>query len=256
LAICSLIFIEAMNRLFKSRKSKKAGKPEVQNAGHPLDDPTAPPVTSETPADPTGTLKAPELSRPQNPGVDTSIGGKTSTILSNSFAQARSSPSSLPIPEAQAKQLWPGTGTEAASQQTQNISTSQRLWNDAYDDLQNDTETVKLVKAYVKTLTVVLKAENTPDTSDPRSDNVSFELSDPAKRQIHIKRLLEDGLAKVSKASNITKGVGDVAQFILLAKGMVDLAVQNIPQAALPWAGVCLGLQVSTPFTSRKLFSS
>ena len=60
-----------------------------------------------------------------------------------------------------------------------------------------------------------------------------------------MKKLVEEGQAKVSTPSKITKGVGDVAQFILSAKGMIDLAIQNIPQAALPWAGVCVGLQVS-----------
>jgi hypothetical protein len=54
-------------------------------------------------------------------------------------------------------------------QQTQVISTSQRLWNDAYDGLENDNETAKLVKAYVKTLTMALEAENAPETSNPRS---------------------------------------------------------------------------------------
>ncbi|KAK3364935.1 hypothetical protein B0T24DRAFT_683586 [Lasiosphaeria ovina] len=51
----------------------------------------------------------------------------------------------------------------------------------------------------------------------------------------------------ISKASRITTGVGEVAGFILSAKGMVNLVLQSVPQAApaaLPWAGVCLGLQM------------
>ncbi|RYP78063.1 hypothetical protein DL771_000756 [Monosporascus sp. 5C6A] len=42
-----------------------------------------------------------------------------------------------------------------------------------------------------------------------------------------------------------TSGVGEVADFILSAKEMVDLVFRNVPQAApaaLPWAGVCLKL--------------
>src|SRR5256885_6569071 len=39
--------------------------------------------------------------------------------------------------------------------------------------------------------------------------------------------------------------VSDVAQFILPAKEMMDVAIQNIPQAALLRAGVCVGLQVN-----------
>ncbi|KAI0388306.1 hypothetical protein F5Y17DRAFT_453334 [Xylariaceae sp. FL0594] len=43
--------------------------------------------------------------------------------------------------------------------------------------------------------------------------------------------------------------VGEVADFVLSAKALVDLVLQSVPQAApaaLPWAGVCLGLQVSS----------
>jgi len=61
-----------------------------------------------------------------------------------------------------------------------------------------------------------------------------------------MKKLVEEGRAKVFTASKITKEVSDVAQFILSTKGMIDLAIQNIPQAALSWAGVCVELQVST----------
>ena len=92
---------------------------------------------------------------------------------------------------------------------------------------------------------MVLKAAKAPDTSTFRASDVSTELKDPTKRQMHMKKLVEEGQAKVFTASNITKRVGDVAQFIFSAEGLVDSAIQSIPQAALPWAGVCVGLQVS-----------
>jgi hypothetical protein len=60
-----------------------------------------------------------------------------------------------------------------------------------------------------------------------------------------MRKLVEQGRAKVAKAYKITKVAGDMAKFVLDAKAMIDLAIQNIPQAALPWAGVCIGLQVS-----------
>ncbi len=67
-----------------------------------------------------------------------------------------------------------------------------------------------------------------------------------AERQRYMRKLVEEGQAKVTTASKLTNGLGDVAHFVLSVKAMIDLAVQNIPQAALPWAGVCVGLQVST----------
>ena len=133
----------------------------------------------------------------------------------------------------------------SAGQQTSGLSPSQRLWNQAYDSLENDSDTANLVRAYVKTLTTVLAAETTPQTSDSGPD-ASTEPKDIVERERHMRKLVEEGQAKVATAYRITKGLGDVAKFVLSAKAMIDLAVQNIPQAALPWAGVCVGLQVST----------
>lgn len=48
---------------------------------------------------------------------------------------------------------------------------------------------------------------------------------------------MEKGRAKISKVSKIMNGVSDVAGFILLVKGIIDLAVQSVPQAALLLAG-------------------
>ena len=117
------------------------------------------------------------------------------------------------------------------------ISTSQRLWDAAYDALAQNDDTTKLVESYLKTLTKVLEAGSGAD--------VSVELNDPSKRQAHMRRLVEEGQEKISSSSRIVQGLGDVAQFVLSAKPMIDLAIQNVPQAALPWAGVCIGLQVS-----------
>jgi hypothetical protein len=84
-----------------------------------------------------------------------------------------------------------------------------------------------------------------PDT------DILAELHDPTKRQIHMRRLVEEGRTKIARASKITSGVGDIAGFVLSARESIDRILQNAPQAALPWAalpwaGVCLGLQVST----------
>lgn len=37
---------------------------------------------------------------------------------------------------------------------------------------------------------------------------------------------------------------GNFSVFVLEAEKLIDAAVRSVPQAALPWAGVCLGLQV------------
>ncbi|KAL2194361.1 hypothetical protein P885DRAFT_71427 [Corynascus similis CBS 632.67] len=139
------------------------------------------------------------------------------------------------LPAESAPKLPP---TESIERPTPVLSVSERLWNAAYDSL--ETDNAELVMSYVKTLETVLRANPgvAPDT------NISAEFHDPAKRQIHMKRLVEEGQAKISRASKITSGVGDIAGFVLSVKEIIDLAVQSVPQAALPWAGVCVGLQI------------
>jgi hypothetical protein len=124
---------------------------------------------------------------------------ETSKASSSHVAQAQVPSSIIPFtdaqpgpagPDLQAKE--PQQATEFAVQQTQAISTSQRLWNDAYDSLENDKETAELVKAYVKILITVLKAEKAPDNSASEVCDVSTELKDPIKRHIYMKILVEE----------------------------------------------------------------
>jgi hypothetical protein len=99
----------------------------------------------------------------------------------------------------------------------------------------------------MKTLETVLRPGVVRDPSED-AVNVAAKLKDPSRRQFHMQKLVKEGQAKVAKASKITKAVGDFVETILKVKPMVDLAIQGIPQAApaaLPWAGVCIGLQVS-----------
>ncbi|RMZ92160.1 hypothetical protein DV736_g633, partial [Chaetothyriales sp. CBS 134916] len=123
------------------------------------------------------------------------------------------------------------------------LSKSQELWNAAYNRLEEDKDTAELVRLYVNTLMAVLGNEH----DSARDVVVVAELKDPIKRQEKMKQLVEAGQVKVAKTSKITKRVGDLAQAILSVKSMVDLTIQNIPQAApaaLPWAGVYVGLQI------------
>jgi hypothetical protein len=83
------------------------------------------------------------------------------------------------------------------------------------------------------------------DTEDPSPAELSAKLEDPATRQMYMRELVQKGQEKINKASRITTGAGGVADFILSAKEMVDWVLKSVPQAApaaLPWAGVCLGL--------------
>ncbi|KAL7797842.1 WD40-repeat-containing domain protein [Trichoderma afarasin] len=133
------------------------------------------------------------------------------------------------------------TRAEPTEQQCTSPSKSQDLWNAAHESLAEDKDTAKLVRSYLTVLATVLK------TTLPE-DEVLTHVSDRTKRQDFMRKLVEEGQARlsVSTTSNVLNGVGAVAEFIDSVKGLVDAAVGNIPQAALPWAGVCIGLQILT----------
>jgi hypothetical protein len=230
-----------MRKLFKNLRSKEAGKPEVQNGKHALDSPkvTAPHVTSNTLARDTDTLPALELFSLQNLSIAASVDEETSISLSGCIAQAGHDPAGA---DARAKESPPAT--EFAAQQTQAISTSQRLWNDAYENLQKNDSTAKLVKSYAKILITVLQAERASDFSASEVDALSVELEDPFKRQKYMRDLVNEGQKNIATTSKIAEGIGTAFEYINKAKDMISVAIGNIPQAALPWAGVCLGLQV------------
>jgi len=219
----------------------------VHSSVEELQHPAEPPVITDA----QGTSASPDAGTKNALLPAPAVKETSKAAFSSHVAQAQVPLSFLPVTNAQAglaganpQAKKPLLATEFAVQQTQAISTSQRLWNAAYDSLKEDDDTAELVRSYVKILTKVLKAEKASDSSAP--DDISAELEDPIKRQTYMINLVEEGLKKTATTSKITKGVGNVAQFILSAKGMVDAAIQNIPQAALPWAGVCVGLQVSS----------
>lgn len=114
---------------------------------------------------------------------------KSTKPSANDVVQAQVSPSALSETDAKAGSAVadrgakePQTLTEPAVQQTPARSTSQRLWNDAYDSLENDNNTAELVKAYVKALTTVLKAKTAPRISALGASDVLNELKDSTKR--------------------------------------------------------------------------
>lgn len=138
-------------------------------------------------------------------------------------------------------QAEPTAPNSAAKDEATTIPTSQRLWNAAFDAL--ESENPDLVKSYLKILRTVL-TDTSLDDASAADDDTATALHDPAARQMHMKKLVHAGQPKITRASKVTNWLGTVADTILSVKGIIDLAVQSSPQAALPWAGVCVGLQV------------
>lgn len=82
-------------------------------------------------------------------------------------------------------------------------------------------------------------------TSASEPDDILAEVKDPNKRQKHMEYLVEEGQIKIAATSRTIENVDIVMKYTKKAKGIIDAAIGNIPQAALPWAAICLGLQVS-----------
>lgn len=134
------------------------------------------------------------------------------------------------------------TELEAEAKENVNISISERVWNRAFDELANDEATSRLVEDYVR---IIPRATN-PDGSDTAGDDLSGDMKDPVRRQMVLKEAIKAGQAKMAKAEKVTGAMGSVVKFVNKFKDVIDLAVSTNPQAALPWAGACIGLQVSS----------
>ncbi|KAG7291242.1 hypothetical protein NEMBOFW57_001254 [Staphylotrichum longicolle] len=102
----------------------------------------------------------------------------------------------VPLPPALPAESAPKPPpTESSEQPTPVLSVSEKLWNAAYDSL--ETDNAELVMSYMKTLETVLAANPvvTPNT------NISAELYNPTKRQMHMRRLILQNPVQATKSN-------------------------------------------------------
>jgi hypothetical protein len=126
------------------------------------------------------------------------------------------------------------------------LNISEKLWNDAYELIQ--TEETELAKFYVATLRASFEeGGKSKEISAAEAVEISAKLNDRTERKEYLNKMLIKGQEKVKKTSQFSKILGGVAEGILKLQPVMNI-VTSIPQAAvvaLPWAGVCIGLQVS-----------
>jgi hypothetical protein len=219
----------------KDRKAKDFGK---SNGSHDVDSMPASSTSGSTTiaetcsADISNALTPPTNTNPNSPQ-------EAAVLVSSAH---RSAP-----PPTTSKSLTsqPTTYTTSSSPKV-----SVHIWNEAYHRLKQ-TES-KLVDAYER----ILSRELEKDDSGPEGSQIaknSIEQTDNDKRGLQMEWLVQAGLGKTERESNIKQTVGAALQGVLSLKDLIGSALQTTPQAALAWTGVCFAMQVGLSTRLQRL---
>lgn len=122
------------------------------------------------------------------------------------------------------------------------ITPPERIWNEAYDGLK--AEEPKLVQAYEKILSLKLTGDPTVSMDQVSEKNVIQE-ENVSIRRAQMYQLIDNGVNKTMQEANIKGNIGIAMQVVNATKKLIGDTIKDIPQAALPWAIVCVSLEVS-----------
>ena len=150
--------------------------------------------------------------------------------------------SSTPQPASHAQTGPVAQSTTADTVSSPSSDMSERLWNQAYDELKKENDT--WVEAYERILSDKLNGGDSGSTN-LESQNNEFKDRHLAKRRSIMEELVRRGLKKTEEEAKVKQIIRKGMQGALAIKDMIDFALQPVPQAALAWAGVCFALQVS-----------
>jgi hypothetical protein len=145
-----------------------------------------------------------------------------------------SDPSSLPVADS-ITVAQPSPVQEHLPPNPKRNKLQEQLWNDAYDNLRKSGN--KYITEYEEILQLELEKDN------PTGDSVSLGSSHE-ERWRNMQRLVEIGLAKTEKEAKIYEKVNDGLELFGTVRALVEPAVSAVPQAAIPWVGVCFILEV------------
>ncbi|KAH7113128.1 NACHT domain-containing protein [Dactylonectria estremocensis] len=159
---------------------------------------------------------------------------------------------SQPISESAARptsQPTPSPPTSTDSKTSPLPSLQERLWNQTYDELKASEP--KLVEAYEKILSVRLHRNDPSSVTCESTENEIGRTRETRCRQMQ--QLVQEGLHRTQKEASIKRGIDEGLQAVQAVRGIVDKAVHAAPEAAVAWAGVCLGLEIlSNPITEAR----
>ncbi|KAM0338618.1 hypothetical protein ACHAPU_011274 [Fusarium lateritium] len=154
----------------------------------------------------------------------------TSSPANDPQSVADPGPSTAPKPSPAQGSLPPNPTTNPKQ-----IKLQAQLWNEAYDNLRDSGS--KHITEYEEILVSELKKDN------PDAGSVTIGTSHE-ERWLQMQRLVEIGLAKTEKEAKIYEKVNDGLELFGTVRALVEPAVSAVPQAAIPWVGVCFILEV------------
>ncbi|KAF5247118.1 hypothetical protein FAUST_970 [Fusarium austroamericanum] len=148
-------------------------------------------------------------------------------------------PGNIPTSRESEPQAAVSTGDEIPPA---NANISERLWNQAYDDLK-DSESFKIVESYEKILSDQLQVV----------EGMNIIARDHTTRWHQMEKLTSDG---IKNTATDVKRKDSVNQWLEMCKPLreaVGAGLKAVPQAAVPWAGICCALEIlSSPLTEPK----
>jgi hypothetical protein len=120
------------------------------------------------------------------------------------------------------------------------LSLQVRLWNQAHDNLKEIEP--KVVATFERILSAeLIPTSRAPPNPHPIENNIE---KDWKIRSHQMQQLVKKGLEQTKKEASMKRGIDESLQAAQAVRGIVDRAVRAAPEAAVAWAGVCLGLEV------------
>jgi hypothetical protein len=112
-------------------------------------------------------------------------------------------------------------------------------WNDAYDTLKADEP--RLVEAYERILSGQL-ADNVPVTAV--QGYPANAIATKTYRDAKLKGLVEQGLARTARRADVKGKINDVLEPFNQLRGVIALAMETNPTAAIAWTGITAAFDV------------
>jgi N-terminal domain of NWD NACHT-NTPase len=203
------------------------------------------------------------------PNPSSTSNTKDSVLKLDSGARNDSAPGLVPVQESLEPKVPPGSealgaGEKSSSKATDSLEKEQqktprepdisrKIWDKAYSIIEAKE------KDLANTYLAVLRESLAPDIENGahkkkkkeitllEAAKISEELNNKTEGPERLKDLVKKGAQKAEEQSKIADTVGFLAQGILKADPLVKVLTQlpHLAPAALPWAGICIGLQVS-----------